>query len=52
MVTRKWDILKGDNTGAKAGKSEAGKRPPPPSDFCRSVYPSSTGEADYVPSDF
>ena len=25
-MVRKWDILKGDNTGARAGKSEAGKQ--------------------------
>ena len=39
-MVRKWDILKGDNTGARAGKSEAGKqgwpggkRPYPPPIF-------------------
>ena len=36
-MVRKWDILKGDNTGARAGKSEAGgsggKRPSTPPIF-------------------
>ena len=49
-MVRKWDILKGDNTGANSGKLEAGGRgggenaPLPPSYFCRSVYPISTGQ--------
>ena len=48
-MVRKWDILKGDNTGARAGKSEADKQwwganaPPPPIFADQFTYPISTG---------